>query len=73
VIYVCPEGKIAVIERGKTSFEYALFGGHVENEIPEQAFLREIREELNITEIKKIKFNGIYGERGRDPRSKHTL
>ncbi len=68
VVHVCPQGKIALIERGKTPFGIAMFGGHVENESPEAAFLREIKEELNITSVKNMHLIGVHGNLGRDPR-----
>lgn len=45
-----------------------MFGGHVENESPENAFIRELKEELNINHFNNIKFIGVHGNPGRDPR-----
>ncbi|MBW8309908.1 MAG: NUDIX domain-containing protein [Candidatus Paracaedibacteraceae bacterium] len=68
VVHVCPDNKIAIIERGKFPYGLAMFGGHVEYESPQQAFVREIAEELNITQIDSMQLIGIHGEPGRDPR-----
>ncbi|WP_010300919.1 NUDIX domain-containing protein [Candidatus Odyssella thessalonicensis] len=68
VVHVCPENKIALIERGKAPKGLAMFGGHVEYESPQQAFKREAQEELTITEINNLKLIGVHGDPGRDPR-----
>ena len=68
IVYVCPQGKIALIERGKKPEGLALFGGHVEYESPRAAFLREIQEELQITEVNDLTLIGVHGDPGRDPR-----
>ncbi|WP_051908860.1 NUDIX domain-containing protein [Candidatus Odyssella acanthamoebae] len=68
VVHVCPDNKIAIIERGKFPYGLAMFGGHVEYESPQVAFVREAEEELNITQIDTLQLIGIHGEPGRDPR-----
>lgn len=68
IVHICPQNKIALIERGKVPFGLAMFGGHVENESPEDAFMRELKEELNISEVKNMKLIGVHGKPGRDPR-----
>ncbi len=69
IVHICPENKIALIERGKKPMGLAMFGGHVEyNESPEKAFMRELMEELNISEVKNLKLVGVHGEKDRDPR-----
>jgi ADP-ribose pyrophosphatase YjhB (NUDIX family) len=68
IIHVCPENKITLIERGKNPKGLAMFGGHVEHEDPVTAFERELFEELNITDISNLKFIGVHGNPGRDPR-----
>lgn len=68
VVHVCPSNKIALIERGKAPFGYAMFGGHVENESPKAAFIREAEEELSINDITQMSLIGVNGEPGRDPR-----
>lgn len=68
VVHVCPSNKIALIERGKAPFGYAMFGGHVENESPQAAFIREAEEELSINDITQMSLIGVNGEPGRDPR-----
>jgi 8-oxo-dGTP diphosphatase len=67
IVYYCPDNQIILIERGKAPFGYAMFGGHVEYESPEQAFKREAKEELNI-DIENLELIGVYGNPGRDPR-----
>ena len=50
--------------------KYALPGGFIKyNEDPEQAILREVREETNLV-VKIIRKIGIYDQKGRDPRGK---
>jgi ADP-ribose pyrophosphatase YjhB (NUDIX family) len=61
IIHICPENKIALIERGKNPKGLAMFGGHVEHEDPVTAFKRELFEELNINDISNLKFIGVYG------------
>jgi ADP-ribose pyrophosphatase YjhB (NUDIX family) len=69
VVHICPENKIALIERGKPPEGIAMFGGHVgPKESPEAAFRRELFEELSISKIDRLKLIGIHGEFGRDPR-----
>jgi len=68
VVHVCPANKIALIERGKAPFGYAMFGGHVENESPKDGFIREAEEELSINDITNLSLIGVHGEPGRDPR-----
>jgi 8-oxo-dGTP diphosphatase len=68
VVHVCPDNKIAIIERGKYPYGLAMFGGHVEYESPQTVFVREAGEELNITQIDTLQLIGIHGEPGRDPR-----
>lgn len=68
IVYVEPEGKFALIQRGKDPKGLAMFGGHVEaKESPEAAFIREAKEELNI-DVKHLKLIGLHGQYGRDPR-----
>lgn len=68
IVFVCPQNKLAIIERGKAPFGYAMFGGHVEHESPTDAFKREAYEELTIKNIEKMSLVGVYGNPGRDPR-----
>ena len=68
VVHVCPDNKIALIERGKAPAGLAMFGGHVEEESPVSAFKREASEELGITQIENLRLIGVHGELGRDPR-----
>ncbi len=69
IVHICPENKIALIERGKEPEGLAMFGGHIEyNESPETAFKRELMEELNISKITNLQLIGVHGEKGRDPR-----
>ena len=69
IVHICPENKIALIERAKAPKGLAMFGGHVENnESPEQAFRRELAEELNISKIDDLHLVGVHGDFGRDPR-----
>lgn len=68
IVYVEPEGKFALIQRGKDPKGLAMFGGHVEaKESPEAAFIREAKEELNI-DVEHLKLIGLHGQYGRDPR-----
>ncbi|MFN7037943.1 MAG: NUDIX domain-containing protein [Alphaproteobacteria bacterium] len=67
IVHYCPEDKIILIERGKAPFGFAMFGGHVEYESPENAFKREAKEELNV-DVENLELVGVYGEPGRDPR-----
>lgn len=68
VVFVCPQNKIALIERGKAPYGFAMFGGHVEYESPKDAFKREANEELSINDISQMRLIGVNGEPGRDPR-----
>ncbi len=68
VVHVCPQNKIALIERGKAPFGFAMFGGHVEHETPQDAFKREANEELSISDITEMRLVGVHGNPGRDPR-----
>ncbi len=69
IVHICPSNKIALVERGKNPLGLAMFGGHVEAfESPEQAFRRELHEELNISKIDALKLIGVHGTFGRDPR-----
>lgn len=69
IVHVGPEAKIALIQRGKEPFGLALFGGHIEPmEAPEEAFLRELEEELNVTDVFNMSLLGVNGKFGRDPR-----
>lgn len=68
IVYVIPEKKFALIERGKEPKGLAMFGGHVEKkESPEQAFAREAKEELNV-KVDNLKLIGLHGKYGRDSR-----
>jgi 8-oxo-dGTP diphosphatase len=50
--------------------KYALPGGFIKyNEDPEQAVLREVREETNLA-VEIVRKIGIYDQKGRDPRGK---
>ena len=50
--------------------KYALPGGFIKyNEDPEQAVIREAREETNLV-VEIIKKIGVYGKKGRDPRGR---
>lgn len=69
VVHICPDNKIALIERGKAPKGTAMFGGHIEaKEGPDAAFRRELKEELNISEISSLTLIGVHGNYGRDPR-----
>jgi 8-oxo-dGTP diphosphatase len=69
IVHICPDNKIALVERGKAPKGTAMFGGHVESkESPEEAFKRELKEELNISDITSIDLVGVHGKYGRDPR-----
>lgn len=69
IVHVCPDNKIALIERGKSPKGIAMFGGHVEaKESPISAFKRELKEELMITQISNLVLVGVHGDYGRDPR-----
>lgn len=69
IVHVCPNNKIALIERGKAPKGIAMFGGHVEaKESPEEAFTRELKEELNISILNNLSLIGVHGKYGRDPR-----
>jgi ADP-ribose pyrophosphatase YjhB (NUDIX family) len=69
IVHICPQNKIALIERSKSPKGLALFGGHVESrESPEKAFHRELQEELNITQVENLELIGVHGDYGRDPR-----
>ncbi|MFX1347086.1 MAG: NUDIX domain-containing protein [Promethearchaeota archaeon] len=64
------QGNIVLIRRKYPPFQgfYALPGGFIEEgEKPQQALLREVREETNLN-IKILKKIGIFDEKGRDPR-----
>lgn len=68
IVYVEPKQKYALIQRGKEPKGLAMFGGHVEaKESPEEAFVREAKEELNV-DVKDLKLIGLHGVFGRDPR-----
>jgi 8-oxo-dGTP diphosphatase len=68
VVYVVPAAKFALIQRGKEPRGLAMFGGHVEpKESPEEAFIREAKEELNV-DVTNLKLIGLHGKYGRDPR-----
>jgi hypothetical protein len=44
VVHICPDNKIALIERGKAPKGTAMFGGHIEaKEAPNEAFRREFK------------------------------
>ncbi len=69
---VIKDGKenLVLIKRKYPPFQnfYALPGGFIENnEKPEKALLREVKEETNL-DVKIIEKIGIYDEEGRDPR-----
>lgn len=69
IVHICPDNKIALIERGKVPKGTAMFGGHIEaKEAPDVAFRRELKEELNISEISSLALIGVHGNYGRDPR-----
>lgn len=69
IVHICPDNKIALIERGKAPIGTAMFGGHIESkESPDEAFRRELKEELNISEISSLNLIGVHGNYGRDPR-----
>ncbi|MHA2181040.1 MAG: NUDIX domain-containing protein [Promethearchaeota archaeon] len=64
------KGNLVLIKRKYPPFQnfYALPGGFIEeNEKPEEALLREVKEETNLN-VKIIAKIGIYDEEGRDPR-----
>ena len=68
IVYVEPEEKYALIQRGKDPVGIAMFGGHIESEeSPESALIREAKEELNV-EINDLRLIGLHGDFGRDPR-----
>ena len=63
-------GNIVLIQRKYPPFKdyYALPGGFIEKgETPEQALIREVKEETNLN-VKIIGKIGVYDEKGRDPR-----
>lgn len=69
IVHICPSNKIALIERGKAPKGTAMFGGHVEaKESPKNAFKRELKEELGISNIDNLQLLGVSGNYGRDPR-----
>jgi 8-oxo-dGTP diphosphatase len=64
------KGNLVLIRRKYPPFQnfYALPGGFIEeNEKPEEALLREAKEETNL-DVKIIAKIGVYDEEGRDPR-----
>ena len=64
------KGNLVLIKRKYPPFQnfYALPGGFIEeNEKPEEALIREAKEETNL-DVKIIEKIGIYNEEGRDPR-----
>lgn len=64
------KGNLVLIKRKYPPFQnfYALPGGFIkENEKPEEALIREAKEETNL-DVKIIEKIGIYTEEGRDPR-----
>jgi 8-oxo-dGTP diphosphatase len=66
------DGNIILIKRRYAPFKgkYALPGGFIKyNEDPEQAVIREVREEANLA-VKIISKIGTYDQKGRDPRGK---
>ncbi len=68
IVFVEPENKFALIQRGKAPKGLAMFGGHVEaKESPKTAFIREAKEELNV-DVENLKLIGLNGNYGRDPR-----
>ena len=68
IVFVEPEDKFALIQRGKAPKGLAMFGGHVEaKESPEAAFIREAKEELNV-DVEHLKLIGLHGNYGRDHR-----
>jgi 8-oxo-dGTP diphosphatase len=70
-VVVCTEkNSILLIKRKNHPFKgkWALPGGFVdEDEIPEKAVQRELKEETNL-ELKPLSMIGVFGEKGRDPR-----
>jgi len=69
IVHICPANKIALIERGKAPKDTSMFGGHIEpKEAPDEAFKRELKEELNISEISSLNLIGVHGNYGHDPR-----
>lgn len=71
---VLTERGIVLVRRGRPPFEgaWALPGGFIDyGEAPEQAVLREVREETGLTG-KVTALVGVYGAPGRDPRG-HTV
>lgn len=68
IVFVTEQNKFALIERGKAPDGIALFGGHVEpQESPEDAFIREAKEELRVN-VENLTLLGLNGNFGRDPR-----
>ncbi len=66
------DGNIILIKRRYAPYKdkYALPGGFIKyNEDPEQAVIREVREETNLA-VKIISKIGTYDQKGRDPRGK---
>ncbi|MHA1933002.1 MAG: NUDIX domain-containing protein [Promethearchaeota archaeon] len=64
------KGNLVLIKRKYPPFQnfYALPGGFIEeNEKPEEALFREVKEETNL-DVKIIAKIGIYDQEGRDPR-----
>lgn len=70
-VVVCTEkNSILLIKRKNDPFKgkWALPGGFVdEDEIPEKAVQRELKEETNL-ELKPLSMIEVFGEKGRDPR-----
>jgi 8-oxo-dGTP diphosphatase len=69
-VIVDRRGRLLLIKRGNAPFkgQYALPGGFVDlDETVENACLREVLEETNVT-IRRPTLVGIYSEPGRDPR-----
>jgi 8-oxo-dGTP diphosphatase len=63
---------VILIKRKYPPYEgkYALPGGFIKyNEDPEQAIIREVREETNLA-VKVVKKIGTYDQKGRDPRGR---
>lgn len=50
IVHICPENKIALIERAKEPFGLAKFGGHVETESKNFDDQQALLDELNISD-----------------------
>lgn len=74
-VHVCRgnEEYIALVKRAKNPHGYGMVGGHIgANDVPENAFRREIHSELNIKNPKDIRLVGVFDAYA-DKNHKHAL